>query len=151
MKRKFIHKTISLIMAFLLLVTSSGISMDVHFCQGHFKRANIFDKAKSCAEVNACLIKCGKKVSSCSADKGCSSDGDHKGCCHNESFDFDLEFDSIEIIPDVNIENSLSSIYTGYSFIEHHIIPSSRCLKFINYIPPPPEKDIAILFQVFRL
>jgi len=74
-------------MAFLLLVTSSGIS----------------------------LIKCGKKVSSCSADKGCSSDGDHKGCCHNESFDFDLEFDSIEIIPDVNIENSLSSIYTGYS------------------------------------
>lgn len=138
-------------MAFLVLLTSSGLSMDVHFCQGKFKRANIFGKAKTCQEVQDCIIKCGKKVESSHTEIACSKDGDHKGCCSNESFVLDLDLQSFEIIrAELNdIQKQFLTTFT-YTYILN-LVHVKDVSKFSSYIPPPIEKDTAVLFQVFRL
>lgn len=138
----------SLTMAFLLLVSSSGISMDVHFCQGKFKRANIFGKAKTCEQVNDCIRKCGKVIKSCHAD---GQDGDHKGCCENQSFELDFDFDAFDnSSADINtIQKQFLTTFT-YTFVQN-LVPKKGNPKFTTYIPPPLEKDITVLFQVFRL
>jgi len=138
-------------MAFLLLITSSGISMDVHFCQGKFKRAKIFGKAKTCQEVNECLVKCGTEVKSCNADMSCSANGCHKNCCNNETFELDLDFDasvlaSTELRP---ITQQFLAAFT-YTYVLN-LVPTKDVPKFTTYRPPPLERDIAVLFQVFRL
>jgi hypothetical protein len=138
-------------MAFLLLITSSGVSMDVHFCQGKFKRANIFGKAKTCQEVKECLIKCGKPITSCHADNTCSNDQDHKGCCNNESFDLDLDLDAFKVISaEFNeIQKQFLTAFTSTYVL--NLALTKEISKFTTYQPPPLEKDIAVLFQVFRL
>ncbi len=148
---KFSYRIISLSMAFLLLLSSSGISMDVHFCQGKMKRANIFGKAKTCQEVNDCLIKCGKKVNSCSTEDTCSTDEEHKNCCNNESFEFDLDFDAAELIATklISVNQQFLTAFTYTYVLGVDIV--KIVTPFSNYIPPPLEKNIAVLFQVFRL
>jgi len=138
-------------MAFLLLITSTGVSMDVHFCQGKFKRANIFGKAKTCQEVKECLIKCGKPITSCHADNACSNDNDHKGCCNNESFDLDLDLDAFKVIP-AEFNEMQKQFLTAFTYTYVlNLAPTKEISKFTTYQPPPLEKDIAVLFQVFRL
>lgn len=123
--------------------------MDVHFCQGKFKRANIFGKAKTCQEVKDCLIRCSKKTASFQTNNSCSKDGDHKGCCNNESFDFDLDLDAYEIIP-VHL-NAIQKQFFSINNYALNFITTKDVSKFKTYIPPPLEKDIDVLFQVFRL
>ena len=148
MEDKISYRIISLTMAFLLLVSSSGISMDVHFCQGKFKRANFLGKAKTCEQVNDCLKKCGKEVKSCHSD---GQDEDHKGCCENQSFQLDLDFDSGDIISS-DLSKIQKQFLTAFTYIYVlNLVPAERNPKFTSYIPPPLEKDISILFQVFRL
>lgn len=123
--------------------------MDVHFCQGHIKRASIIGKAKTCEEVNACRQACGKKIQSCASDKGCSTNGDHKGCCHNESFSFDMDFDSLQIISATSDTQDWSIALNSSSL--GSLLVLNNLYTYQQYIPPPLEKSITILFQVFRL
>lgn len=145
------YRIISLCLAILLLVSSSGISMDVHFCQGKFKRANIFGKAKTCQEVNDCLIKCGKEVKVYQSKNSCSKDGEHKGCCKNESFQLDFDFDAFDIVSS-DLHEIHKQFLTAFTYIYVvNLVPTKEVCKFTTYRPPPIEKDIPILFQVFRL
>lgn len=139
-------------MAFLLLFTSSGMTMDVHFCQGKFKRANLFGKAKTCAEVNACLKKCGKKTNSCSSStSSCSADGDHKNCCNNEAFQLDFDFDSgqSDVIQFNDIEvKFVVAFATIFGFDNNYL---SLCHIHQKYVPPILESDVTTLFQILLL
>lgn len=138
-------------MALLIFLTSSGLSLDVHFCQGNFKRANIFGKAKTCEEVKDCLIKCGKQVKSCHSETACSEDTNHNGCCKNESFEFDLDLDAFEIITGESdkIQKQLLADITYTS--EPSLIDRKKVFQSRLYRPPPLEKDYTVLFQIFRL
>lgn len=148
MENKISYRIISLTMAFLLLLSSSGISMDVHFCQGKFKRANLLGKAKTCEQVNDCLIKCGKEIKSCHSD---GEDGDHKGCCENQSVQLDLDFDAADITP-TDLSKTQKQFLTAFTYTYVlNLVPTKDKPKFTTYIPPPLEKDISILFQIFRL
>lgn len=139
-------------MALLLLVTSSGLSMDVHFCQGKFKRASIFGKAKTCQEVNNCLIKCGKQVNSYPSETSCSRDESHKDCCKNESFILDLDFEVSDIVS-TDLSKKQKHFLTAFTFnyVLNLVLTNEEVSKFKTYRPPPLERDLAVFFQVFRL
>lgn len=129
------------------------MAVDVHFCQGKFKRANIFGKAKTCAEVSACATKCGKKMSSCSANSSCSADGEHKGCCENEAFLLDFDYDAAETLAPALTDISIKFI-TAFinTYVNDAVLPYSlHHLNYLNYHPPPLDKDIPVLFQTFLL
>ena len=135
-------------MTVLLLISSSGISMDVHFCQGDFKRANLFGKAKTCAEV----AECGTKTQTCSGSaRICSSNGDHKDCCKNELIQLDFDFDSgeaqINNLQDIDIKfvAIIAPITNHYHRTRFQIYNLSK------YIPPLLIKNIPVFIQSFLL
>jgi len=141
------YRFLSLFMAALLLLSSSGISMDVHFCQGTFKRANLFGKAKTCQEVSACAKKCGKSLQQSS----CSPVGDHKDCCNNETVQLDFDFDSGEAKAKKIVD------YNPIAFVVVPVVINCFFEDFPSYsnpikdIPPLLIKDIPVFNQTFLL
>lgn len=137
----------------LLFISSSGISMDMHFCQGKLKRVSLIGSAKTCAEMAVMMKHCsGKKAKSChGASKSCSDDGSHNGCCENESISFDLDIDNI----DIQAFNSsvLEIDFNVLSKVQLVALPNLqiKLLQFEEYIPPLPRKDLTVLHQSFLI
>ena len=134
-----------------MFVSSSGMSLDIHFCQGKVKRANFFGKAKTCEEVQSCLMQCGQEPLSCHAKAEGECVEGHKGCCNNKSFQLDFDFEAIDIFSEKlsELQEPFFTAFT-YSYVLN-LVPSRDATSITKYLPPPLEKDIAVLFQVFRL
>ena len=84
------YRIFAFIMAILILVSSSGLTMDMHFCEGKLKRINFLGKAKTCAEVSLLAKTCCNRLIKPSCHK---AGKDHKGCCQNQGILLDMEFD----------------------------------------------------------
>jgi hypothetical protein len=72
-------------MAILVMVSASGLLIDMHFCKGEYKTFAIFKKAKNCHDIANGNTKClhHKK----NKDKTGSKKGlKRKDCCQNKSF-----------------------------------------------------------------
>jgi len=146
------YRSIALFMAVMLLFTTSGITMDMHFCQGKLKRINLFGKAKTCEEVAACMKKCGKKVKSCHMQKVCVIDGDHKGCCENEAILIDYDFDSFApIFVDDSTQDNQLFLYTECQQVFNMTDVMLNNPAYLNYKPPLIFQDLPVLHQVFLL
>lgn len=142
------YKIFSVAIAILLFISSSGLTMDMHFCQGDFQRLNLFGKAKTCAEVMQSSKKCHSKTK---GHQSCGIDGEHKGCCDNKSFDLDMDFDSGEASPTVMTDAQIQFVkaYVSSYFINLTSTPTLH--NYLKYYPPPLKRDISILFQTFLL
>ncbi len=151
-----VHKTykqISILLALLIFFSSSGLAIDVHFCNGDFKRMNIFGKAKTCAEVATCSMSCGSntqdKVTPTSI---CSIDDLHIGCCENQTFELNLEFEASELISSAysSLDQSIKGVYYVKSPNE---IKNNQNYShgFITYLSPPLIPEIQILYQTFLI
>ncbi len=147
MHTKSTYRLISLVMAFLILFSSSGLTMDMHFCQGHLKRINLFGKAKTCAEVvkSCCHAKALKTT--------CAINDDHEGCCNNSEVLLDMDIESTAIVsPDISNDNIIW--LKAYVSIFFKIIFRSGYDTYTDYayLPPPDLKqNTVVLFQNFRL
>lgn len=81
--RSKIYRCIAFFMAILLLFTSLGAAIDMHFCGGHLKSFSLYGKAKNCYEL------AGEYEKSCSshpaedAKKTTCSIG-KKDCCQDQ-------------------------------------------------------------------
>ena len=148
---KSLHKSIALILAFILLISSSGLSIDAHFCSGKVKRINFYGKAKTCKEValnskSCCSKKLNAQVSACSK-------GTHdKGCCSNQKIDLQADLDILQIknaefpiqvaIP-LNLPQKLDSFVNNEVFF--------RIRKYLNFKPPLLLSQWLSLIQNYRL
>lgn len=142
------YKIITLSLAFQILVSNLGLTLDVHFCQGEMKRFNLFGIAKSCLEVS-------QKTKTChntnSLHATCGIDGEHQGCCNNKSFDFDFDIEAVEAFA-----NQLMKKQTQFveAFVQSYFVdsgPSSAQHNYIHYYPQPLKRNISVLFQTFLL
>lgn len=148
MIRSMTYRVTSLCLAFLILFSSSGLTLDIHFCQGKMKRLNLFGEAMSCAEVSQRAAKC---HNSNTIKAICVIDGEHKGCCNNKSFDLDLDFDSGEALqtPLTDMQIQFVKAFVLSYFADAR--PSPALHNYTNYYPPPLKRDIPVLFQTFLL
>ena len=64
-------------MAFMLLLSSTGFAMDVHYCQDQLKSISLIGKAKSCHEK--------QETPPCHHKKDSLSKAEKDNCCHNET------------------------------------------------------------------
>jgi len=135
-------------MALLLFFSSSGLTLDIHFCQGEMKRLNLFGEAKTCAEVSQIVKKC---HSSYASNKACVANSDHKGCCNNKSFDLDLDFDAGEVIANALTQVEMQFIKAFVFCYSLNVRPTPNLHNSSNYYPPTLKPDIAVLFQTFLL
>ena len=156
MKKSFTYKAISLCLAFLVLVSSLGISLDMHFCKGVLKSVHVFGVAESCqiaSKVQRNKSTCGEFLTSCTlqiAPKVPSLK--KKTCCSNAQIDiltgdyFQKEFSSKLI----SLKVFKSALFMDDFGFEANTLRFQPIFGFL-YRPPNLLKDIPVLVQSFLL
>ena len=147
-------------MAFWVLVSSLGISLDMHFCKGELKSVRLFGIAENCHTLTAKTSKntlsktlCSKVTKNCKHQIETSSLRPKKRiCCSNEHIDF--------LVPDflqkelsfkfLPLKDIYGLFFSDYFFLLRGVsqfIPT----PFLNYKAPSLFKDIPVFIQCFLL
>ena len=148
-------RILAFVLAWLVLFSSTGFVLDLHYCQGHLKSFAIWGTAENCHEAAA---KEKKDKPSCpfhqkmeaQKEKGCKEE--EKGCCQNKTYYVHSSLD--KKTPEtftLNKALEIAAITVG-QFSQRAIIPASQFYKpaFKYYKPPLPDRDLYIFIQCFR-
>ena len=152
MKIKKSYRMLSCIMALLLLVSSSGWSMDMHFCQGNIKRVNLLGKAKSCSDILIASQKCSNHTKALNFEQNCvqQTAEEDTNCCNNikVEFDHELEFGSL-LFSEFEDKRFDQSALIRFNHFES--ISQLRIIDSTNYIPPILPNEIILMGLAFLL
>lgn len=142
MKRKLTYKILCSCLAFLLMISSTGLGFDAHFCDGHIKRISLIGKAKSCAELYLSSSHCKSGKSTCKS----KSSEEHEGCCKNESYSSDstLDFLVIQFAQELDVDLEEPAVQCAETQFELFLYPAVD----INRIYDPPKIIVDIPIQV---
>ncbi|MCM8571023.1 hypothetical protein NE848_16615 [Gramella jeungdoensis] len=122
---------VSLMMAFLVMLSTMSFTVDKHFCGEHLVDKAVFSKAKTC----------GMQMS--------TSAENH--CCTNEKVSVEgqdelkISFDSFDLHQQVFITTFTYAYFDLFESLPKQIIP------FKDYSPPLLVRDIQLVDQVFLI
>lgn len=145
------YRFIMLIVGISLLFSTSGLSIDAHFCSGKLKRIKVFGHAKTCLEVFQLKNNCCSKRKIKNNVLNCAQGSHDKGCCSNESVQLDLDLD-------FKLQNSSHtdfSIPLVFNSIHHSVLEaplriwSASNFLIEKYYPPSRSNPHYILYQSF--
>lgn len=135
-------------MAFIMLLSTTGFSIDLHFCQGQIKSLSFIGEAKSCHSQTT--KPCSSKKKACSiktTEKDCQKD-----CCSNKTIIVDAS-DADQKIPNTELSSDQMDFLTA--FVEVYILSHydfyKNIIPYQNYVPPLLDRDISVLVQCFLL
>jgi len=140
-----IKKSLHIILAFLLLISTSGFSISTHFCQSQLQDLQLFCQAKTCGELQAAKESC-HQVST-KEIKACK-----KGCCESKSDFYQLDLDQQTTSTTLNPLNI--KVLTALLFSILNIeLPSAdkKSTDYFNYKPPLIVCDYTAELQTFLL
>ena len=142
MSRSLTYRAISMILALLVAISSTGMNLQLHYCQGHFAGIDLF------ADSGGCSQKIGKKSCSKRADTNDSK----KNCCENEQVSLDI-LDHEVITSWINLDVDLDHIFTNSLSLHSDItIESPSVINWTDFHPPPRyNQSIFILFDSFLI
>jgi len=149
-------------LAMWMFLTSTGFSLDIHYCRGEIQHINFLGKAKSCHEEGTGHL-CDKMTNSCHVVKkesghqanGChmhsdSYSQDEDPCCHNRTIQKEsLDQESLVQIVENETGQSPDEIITAFTFHWEPFMPKEPAIEYSLYKPPVLERDLKVLFQVF--
>ena len=138
-------------MALLMFLTSTGLSIDMHFCGDHLKSFNLFGKAKNCYELTGMQpTKCKMSKDAAPLTTGCSMS--KKNCCHNQSLnskaDLDANAEDGNFLTSTQLQHFV--IAFAANFLQDQRIEPQK-INFASYKPPLILRDIPVLIQSFLL
>jgi len=144
MNNKTPHRIISLTLAIMMLFTSVGFSVDLHFCNGEFKSFSLIGEASSCHTA--------KKSCPHHANMIVEDDSAVKDCCTNQSFevdDLDADYNvSAEVeLTDLQIQFVASFVHSFFALSPPREV-SSDFLDTKDQLPP---RDIYVLLERFLI
>lgn len=148
------YKFFAFLLALLMLITSAGFSLDLHYCQGNLKNLAFFKEAKSCHELaeKATSEHCKKMQKPCQKNNDTiSKDVCEKSCCSHNTILVEAETDifSTKII---NTDNLSSDFIVAFVYTFGTTYSSTEYSNKYNlYKPPLPDKDLSVLFQSFLI
>jgi hypothetical protein len=154
MFRRVAYQFSVIVIAGVLALASSGMSVDLHFCQGYLHSVSLIGEARSCHDQlssSTCHEKsskscCSKK--SAKVEKECTS-----GCCQKETIflDFDEEY-MVWASESAGLDqlNTLSGFGVDYSQCSKRNIDPCQ-VDYLNYKPPLIARDFFSINQVFLL
>lgn len=144
-------KTIHIILAFSVFVSSSGVSIPKDFCMKTFVKSIVHSfKGKCRSEKNAVKYLNDDTKSACSTGLNCTKKSDN---CPIKSFNIaksDQDLDTVSysfIVKKIDFQ-WIAPVVHRTPYVEYCC--DSNVLTYLNYRPPPIERDIVILFQNFR-
>lgn len=147
------RRVVAICLAVLFLVSSLGISVSAHFCQGAVKSLSFLGKASSCEMlVNGRKTKC-QKQEECTVEESDHSCFEKEPCCIDRSFFFKSCLESTQALKIVAWEISLDFIPSTNSYLRiealHSII--EKCGEIHGKEPPSLSISRSILYQVFLI
>ncbi len=141
-------KTLHLILAIHVLLSSTGLTVFEHLCQMKGRTVSIFTQPKGC-----CKLKNSDKASCCLHEKETQDESfSRKPCCEDKSQLLKSNIDGAVqkiALPDFNFQ-ALYIQVLPFQVIAFDVIPSSqKALRFYLYKPPPKVTDIRVFIQSF--
>jgi hypothetical protein len=154
------YRFTALLMSVLMLVSSSGVAMDMHYCQDELKSVRLIVDAPTChdqaakAEKPACHKKakegtekkCHKAVSD-PQDETCEND-----CCSHEVIHAQLDADLLKSEWN-QLENfsQITQLFLSTFILTYNSNYDTGIVQYRHYKPPLPDKDIPVLIQSFLI
>lgn len=137
-----VSRTISVVvMAVLVLVSSSSFTLHMHFCQGQIQNLSLLSEARSC-----CMTK---SASPCQTHKQ-STERSDKPCCEDQSVVVDgQEQVGNEVVVTISQNEFVVVLYSLFSFLA--VSPAAFVDSFAAYTPPLILHDIPVLVQSFLI
>lgn len=146
-----LHRITALTMALLMLLTSTGYSVDVHYCQDKLKGVSLLGVAKSCHEKQK-TPPCHKSNKSCQHQFSKLKQLDNDDCCHNETVvieksDLDATPTQLGTFQDLQLDfmAAFLAAYIFKSSVQANYQPNAQ------HKPPLPDRDIQVLYQTFLI
>ena len=143
-KHSIIKRLFSATLAFIVLVTSVGIALDFHMCQGELKSIGVFEEAIACSNMEF--------NSSCDSPSKSQNDAlSPEPCCKNSQFFSKLNIEKSEqAVFELKHQNLLALNFE--SRVDGNVFLSKIAFQAIPLFRPPPiEKDFSTLFQTFLI
>lgn len=140
------YRLIALSLAFLMLTTSVGFAVDMHFCQGQVQSFNFFGKAATCQEIGEVVA-----MKDCTHPKEASVQ--QKDCCSNKTFLFQSDQNQQVQTADYVVSQQVQQFVIAYLtvFFINDFSIENEAIPFNLYEPPNIAKDIPVLIQSFLL
>lgn len=148
------YRFLSWLLAAMVLLSSVGFTVDLHYCGGHLKSYSLVGKARKCHEMESSPKIVGK---TCAHHSGPSSKGevctDEKGCCSNKTLHFQTDNDQQLQLQEGLQTPSFQKLFTAYVSIPFHSSPAVDYAESAmdRYRPPLIHRDILVLNQSFLL
>jgi hypothetical protein len=134
---KVIRTISAILLAILVLVTSTSFMVGMHFCQGEVQNVALFSKAEAC-EKEQSLPPCHRHTKA--------------PCCEDETIVH--KGDDFKSSPDqFHLSTSLLVDIEQAIYLISEIIPSAPVsrIQFYNYDPPLRSYDLTVEHQVFLI
>ncbi|AEE49686.1 HYC_CC_PP family protein [Haliscomenobacter hydrossis] len=141
-------KTLHLILALNVLLSSTGLTVFEHLCQMKGRTVSIFTQPKGC-----CKLKKSDKPSCCLHEEEPQDESlSRKPCCQDKSQLLKSNIDGAVqkiALHDFNFQALIIQVLPFQS-MTFDVIPSSqKALRFYLYKPPPKVTDIRVFIQSF--
>ena len=151
MTRSLSHRITAISMALLMMLSSTGFSMDIHYCQDQLKSVSLLGKAKSCHAKQE-TPPCHKMKKSCHHKEDNVSKADKDNCCHNETVvieksDLDATPTQLSTVQDIQLDfvAAFVAVYVFNYSVQADFQP------YAQYKPPLPDRDVQVLYQTFLI
>jgi len=135
------HKTTSLLLALVVLLSTMSFSLDIHYCGDHLVDFSFSQK------TDTCLMKAEMTQSS----TACAVMEMEMDCCSDVEVVFEgqddlkLSFDQLSFDEQVFVASFVYSYINLFEGFDENVVP------FKDYSPPPLIRDVQILDQTFLI
>lgn len=134
--RKNFQKTISSVLALLVLVSTFSFAIDKHFCGDFLVDIAVFSEAETCGMAMHNSPETGMAEDSCCTNEKVAVEGQDE---------LKVSFDSLNFDQQVFLSSFTFSYLNLFEGLPQHKIP------FKDYSPPLLVSDIHVLDQVFLI
>jgi hypothetical protein len=137
--KQFFKKISAILMAFVVLFSTMSFSVSQHYCGDFLVNSALFSKAESC----------GMEMQNPTSNNNCELT--KKNCCS-------------DVVKQVEGQSNLKIDFSNLTFEQQYFVAvftytylnlpegiSTNNNPFNQYSPPLVDKDIAVLYQVFRI
>ena len=138
--KKVFHKILSVLMAFVVLLTTMSFTVDMHYCGDSLVDFSIFTEAESCGMEKA------QPTESCD-----NPSMTEKDCCTDQQIvkegkdDLKISFDTLSFE-----QQTFIAAFT-YSYINLFEGTESEEVPFEDYPRPFVKRDVQVLHQTFLI
>ena len=153
MNTKSTYRIFSLVMAFLILVSTVGISADMHICQDRIRSVSLFGDTKSCYELAGYENKkeCPHSLQKKDQNR-CNTALQKKACCHNASKLFQADQQPLTHAPeDIQAVNNYTLPASSPTLLCVELNFDWSTSSAPHYMPPLIVRDFSRLYQLYLL